>query len=408
MRGTHEAAWDVVVVGGGPAGSATAAAVAARGHRVLILDREHFPREKPCGEFINPAGVQALERLGVLPEVEAQQPAVIRGWKIHAQGSPPFRASFSRGITGLGLPRTVLDTLLLNHARQCGAEVQTGVQVLDVIRTDGGAVAGVRTHDSKGDEHDVAARLVVGADGLRSIVVRRLELLRRTPGLRKIALTAHLRTPRGLSGLGRFFMHGSMYIGVAEVGPGLLGAAVVVSREEVQNVAGQPEEYFDSTLAREPFFADTERIQPVMATGPFDWPTRRAVDDGVVLVGDAAGYYDPFTGQGIYRALRGAELAAPVIQRALRSGDASMGALMPYERAQRRAFAPGVRLQHVIEAAISRPRVMRAAAHVLAARPRLADALLSATGDVAPAISLLNPRILLRAVLLSGARARQR
>ncbi len=368
---------------------------------MLLLDREPFPRNKPCGEFINPAGVQALARLGVLGKVTAHHAATIRGWELHPHKAPSFRASFSNGITGLGLPRTTLDSLLLNHARQCGAEIRTGIQVLDVVRT-GSAVAGVRVRDPEGREHEISARLVIGADGLRSVIVRRLGLLRRTPRVRKIALTSHLRTSRDLGGYGRFFMHGNMYIGVAEVGAGLLGVAVVASGEEMQHVAGRPDEYFDRALAREPLFTDAERVEAVMATGPFDWPTRCAVTDGALLVGDAAGYYDPFTGQGIYRALRGAELAVEAIDRALRGGDVSAAALLPYDRAQRRAFTPGVRVQYLIEAFLSRPWAMGMASRLLAARPALADALLAVTGDVSPVRSLLGPRMLLPALLRSG------
>jgi flavin-dependent dehydrogenase len=372
---------------------------------VLVLDREHFPRDKPCGEFINPAAVQALARLGVLGTVKAQQPVAIRGWALHPYRAPSFRASFAPGIGGIGLPRRVLDALLLDHARERGAEVRTGVQVLDVVRAGGDRITGARARDSAGREHEIAARLVVGADGLRSVIVRRLGLLRRTPRLRKIALTSHLRTSRDLGGYGRFLMHGNMYIGVAEVGAGLLGVAVVASREEMQHVAGRPDEYFDCALAREPLFTDAERVEAVMATGPFDWPTRCAVADGALLVGDAAGYYDPFTGQGIYRALRGAELAVEALDRALRGGDVSAAALLPYDRAQRRAFTPGVRVQYLIEAFLSRPRAMGMASRLLAARPALADALLAVTGDISPVRSLLGPRML--CLRCSGAEARE-
>ena len=129
----------------------------------------------------------------------------------------------------------------------------------------------------------------------------------------------------------------------------------------------------------------------MLATGPFDCPVRRAVADGALLVGDAAGYYDPFTGQGIYRALRGAEMAAETLRAALRAGDTSAAALTPYERARRRACGPGERLQHVVEAFVSRPWLYRAVAGRFARRPALADAMVHVTGDVRPVRSLLRP-----------------
>ncbi|MDP9351287.1 MAG: NAD(P)/FAD-dependent oxidoreductase [Chloroflexota bacterium] len=390
--------WDAVVVGGGPAGAATAAHLSGRGFGVLVLDRETFPRAKPCGEYINPAAVQALARWGVLGALQAHPMPQIRRWTLDVPDQPSIHAVLPDGTPGFGMRRMVLDSVLLDQAARSGAEVRTGVQVLDLVRTGSGQVGGVRVREPDGGERDIRACLVVGADGLRSVVVRRLGLLRRPPRLRKVALTAHVRRDDGPDGSGRFFLRGTRYIGAAPVGSRVLNVAVVVSGEEIHRVAGSREEYFDQALAEESFFAGTKRFDEVIATGPFDWPTRGAVTDGALLVGDAAGYYDPFTGQGIYRALRGAELAVEVIDHALRTGDVSAAALMPYERAQRRAFAPGVWLQHLIEAFISRPRTFSVAARLLAARPALAHALVAAAGDIAPVRSLLDPRLLRKAV----------
>jgi flavin-dependent dehydrogenase len=134
----------------------------------------------------------------------------------------------------------------------------------------------------------------------------------------------------------------------------------------------------------------------VLATGPFDWPTRGAVIDGAAVVGDAAGYYDPFTGQGIYRALRGAALLAETADAALRAGDLSSEALAPYEQARRSAFAPGTRLQRLIEVFISRPRLLGAMAERFRRSPELADALVAVVGDLQPVRSLWAPRTLAR------------
>jgi flavin-dependent dehydrogenase len=184
MEGTP---WDAVVVGGGPAGSATAARMAAAGLRVMVLDRATFPRPKPCGECLSPAAVEALGRLGVLDRVLGAGAAPVKGWRIHAGEAAPFEGRFPAERPGLALSRDRLDALLLNHARESGAEVRPEARVVELER-DGGRIAGVRLVTGE----VVRARVVVGADGLRSVVVRRLGLLRRAPRLRKVALTAHL------------------------------------------------------------------------------------------------------------------------------------------------------------------------------------------------------------------------
>ena len=365
--------WDGGVVGAGPAGSATAARLAAGGWRVLLLDREEFPRRKPCGECVNPAGVAALARLGVLGGVLALAPAPIHGWRVHAGAARSFAGRFPAGVHGLGVPRDRLDTLLLEHARAAGVAVRTGVHVTDLLRDGGGRVDGVV---AEGEE--IRARVVVGADGLRSVVLRRLGLVRRPPRLRKLALTAHLRHDAPADGAGELRVLGRRCLGLAAVGPGLANAVVVLPTEEAGEVGGDAAAFFDQSLRA--FGVEGGRTDEVLATGPFDFPARRATVDGALLVGDAAGYYDPFTGQGIHRALRGAELAASTIDAALRAGEATARALAPYERARRRAFAPGEALQHGIEAVVSRPRLFAAAARLLA-WPPLGNAVVRAAGD---------------------------
>ncbi|HET8655767.1 MAG TPA: FAD-dependent oxidoreductase [Longimicrobiaceae bacterium] len=377
--------WDAVVVGAGPAGSATATRLARAGHRVLLLDREEFPRDKPCGECVNPAAVRALESLGTLDALRTLAHADLGGWRIRPAGAPPFEGRFPPGESGMGIRRVDLDAVLLDLARRGGAAVRTGARVTDVVREDG-RVTGVRV-----GAEEIRARLVVGADGLRSIIVRRLGLLRRGPKLRKLALTAHVRGVWELDGLGELHVFPWGCVGVAAVGGGQSNVTVVVTGRAMERVTGARDEYFDGLLRSTPRFRGAERVGAVQATGPFDWPTRGTAADGALVVGDAAGYFDPFTGQGIYRALRGAELAAAVADAALRSGDLSAARLAPYHRAQHGEFGPGQRVQRLIEGFVARPALLRAAGALFRRRPALSDALIAVTGDLAPVRSLLTP-----------------
>lgn len=389
---------EVVVVGGGPAGSTTAGLLARRGWRVQILERARFPRAKPCGECLNPGAVESLERLGLLERVLSLAPARIRGWRIRSGSSGPAVGTFAPDVRdGLAVPRRRLDATLLDAARERGARVEEGARVESVAPADAGGVP-FRVRMPDGSVEERTAPILVGADGLRSVTARCLDAHERRPRLRKVSLSARVRSRGPSRDRGRLVLSSDGVVGVAPVHARLpLWNVTTVMPAEAAGprIDGDPAAALLSALAGTPLRWDEppEFVDGPWASGPFDWPVRAAWAPGMALVGDAAGYFDPLTGQGIHRALRSAEMAADAIDRTLRAGRVSWSALRAYDAALRTAFAPGRRIQAGVEAVVSADGLRGWFVRRLASSPESLSALIRVTGDAAPARSLLSPRV---------------
>lgn len=386
------------MVGAGPAGSASAAVLAGRGWRVLLLDRAAFPRAKPCGECINPGGVAALARLGLLEAVLARHPAELAGWAIRTERGREARGRFApHAAPGLALPREVLDQALVEEAVSRGADFRDRVQVLDVDPGTDGAPATLHTRSTSGPEAatTISAHMVVAADGLRSTLARRLSTVKRPPRLRKLSLTARVRGEGPPRQEGMLFLGPQGTVGVAPVHATLplWNVTVVVDpRTDGARVKADPLAFLEAALAALPLSwttAPTVEGGP-WASGPFDWPSARSGSGRVLFVGDAAGYYDPLTGQGIFRALHSAELAAVQVDQVLQGGRSPGDAAAEHDVSLRRTFRPGRTVQRLVEAVISSDGPRDMALRHLARGDRL-DALIRVTGDAAPVRSLLHP-----------------
>ena len=402
----------MIIVGGGPAGSSTAYFLAKAGVQVTLLDRARFPRDKTCSEYMSPQASRILEAMDVLHTVEASGAAQLSGMRVHAPNGSTIHGEFAAGHgyqghrdTGIAVRRTILDSILLDRAKSVGVRVVEGTRVTDVLRNERGRVVGVTTPNASNGASEQRADLVIGADGLRSVVGRRLDLIRASRWPRRIALVTHYSGVENLRDFGEMHVDRGGYCGVADVGNGLANVAVVVPVSRSAEVAADKTEFLESWIAERPqlasMFLNAIRETPVRATGPFASSARKAWVPGAALVGDAADFFDPFTGEGIYTALRGGELLAEYTAGSLREGrpDRIDQSIKAYDKARRSEFSGKWKVEKLVGTAGAFPALINRAARVLSRRRDMADLLVGVVGDFVPAREVLRPGYLLSLLL---------
>lgn len=407
----------VLVVGAGPAGSSLALRLARRGVRVELVDAASFPRSKPCGDCLSPGASPLLEELGLLDRIREAGGTELRGWSLRTPAGRWFGAEFEDahgspfgGPDGtpaaLALPRRDLDAMLVEAALEAGASLRERHRVFALVGS-GDRIRGVRARGPDGEIRELAADLVVGADGLRSTVARRLAGVERGPR-RRLALVGRLRPDGGApapapEARGEMRIGRGGCLGLAPVGGGVWNATLVVEARRAREISGDPEAFFRRGIEAHglsPALSRAELHLPVEVTGPFEVRPHRRTAPGLLLVGDAAGYFDPFTGQGVYRALSSARLAAFHVVGLLqaRSEGEREALRRAYDDALERAFAPARRLQRAVDHVVSRPAFIEPAGRLLRRFPGLTRLLLGVTGDLEPASELLRPGRLLGAI----------
>jgi flavin-dependent dehydrogenase len=395
----HDA--EAIVVGGGPAGSTFATALAQAGHRVILLDKARFPRHKACSDYVNPAGAQLLGDFGVLDEARRLGASRMEGMIVHAPNGSRFTANYAKaepGRAALGLSRIHLDNLLLERAKAAGVEVCERAHVREVLK-EGGRVIGVRA-SINGTSEEICAPLVVGGDGRNSIVARDLGLMQPLRWPRKTGIATHYRGVTGLERFGEMHIADGIYAGLAILEDGLTNVTIVARVNDVENRAGSIDDFFATSLVRMPEMAakleGAERIGGFRGVGSMGCRSRRTSGDGYMLIGDAAAFLDPFAGEGVYEALRGALIAAPVASAALKAGDTSANALDAYRLARRRTFMAKRSVSWLVQGFINTSWAMNYVTPRLGSREELGLTLSGVLGSFQPASRALSPVFLAR------------
>lgn len=396
---------EVAIVGGGPAGAVLAARLASAGLEVAVFERSPAWHWRAGGVFASPAAVAALARAGLAPGVLAEVARPIPAMRVEPPGGSAFRLTYGTetgGPPAVGFDRSRLDPLLLERAAAAGADVRAGWTVT-AADPDAGRL---EARDPGGRAVAIQVSFIVGADGPHSIVARGARVARPVRLEPRVGLTYHLADadPAGCRDA-RMRILRDGYVGIAPVPGGRVNVGIVLGRSWRPLLARDgARAVVDAIVAAIPPTAEDPaawRAGPPLDAVAGAWPlghrvTRRA-GMGWLLVGDAAGFLDPFTGEGLHRALVSAELAAGAILAARRGGNGHGGrpeSFAAYERAMQRRFLAKDGVSWLVQAFLGRPALFDYAARRVAARPAVRATMGLVMGDLVPAGRALDPRFL--------------
>jgi flavin-dependent dehydrogenase len=372
---------DVLIAGAGPAGAVAGLVLARAGARVVMIDRAEFPRDKLCGDTINPGARALLRRLGVHEAIE-RAALPLSGMVVTGEGGVEVTAAYGGDLAGLAIARRDLDVHLVGAAVAAGASLEharVGGAVIEEVA----GVATVRglTVAGRAGSSSMAARVSIAADGRRSVLAFGLGLARHPVSPRRWAIGAHFEAVAGLSGFGEMHVRPTCYLGVAPLPGGLANACLVCEpRPGFDNPARLLETVLasDSVLATR--FARARRVSAVTMLGPLAVEARAAGMPGLLLAGDAAGFVDPMTGDGLRFAIEGGWLAAEAALAHLQ--DPHRRAWAWLGRRRRASFGPKRSFNGVLRRIVSSKIAVRALTRTLPAAPLVLQQVVALAGDV--------------------------
>jgi flavin-dependent dehydrogenase len=377
---------DVLIAGAGPAGSIAAIVLARAGARVLLIDRETFPRDKLCGDTLNPGAIRLLSSLrladGPLAAARPLAGMLMSGPRATA------RARYPAGVVGRAIRRREFDAWLLDHAIRAGARFEDGwIARKPLIEESRGAwrVRGLvldRRAPGRG-ELRLPASMVIAADGRRSAVARALGLIEHPKRPRRWAFGGYATGIAGTSDLGEMHVRCGYYLGIAPLDDAVCNVCLVTGpRPE----GSTPVDVIRRAIAREralaPRFAAASFAGPIRVLGPLAADARAAGAPGLLLAGDAAGFVDPMTGDGLHLAMQSAVLAAAEALRALETGDIA-AAIDRLSRAREDELGKKLRFNRALRRLVDSRTAISLAEWGARLNPRALDRVVSYAGDAA-------------------------
>lgn len=360
--------YDVIIIGAGPAGTSAAILLAQSGHRTLLVEKSRFPREKLCGEFITPECLSIFDSLGVRERMFNAGAKAISRCVLFAPDGRSLQVPMEWIADGhpqaISLTRAAMDFALFERAREAGAEVRDAFHVSPKIWHEGDLTF-IEGKSGGAAVEQFAARLVIDASGRNGVFSSQIQQPASLfAGSRIFGCKVHLRGVEGLRDLAELFFFRDGYGGLSEVEGDRVNLCFLTTEATLREAKGDRQGLLDMTLRSNP--VARQRLQHAVVdgewfgTGPVIYGRKQTIP-GVLTIGDAAAFIDPFTGSGILLALTSGELAATVVHQAFSEGIKDVDQIVShYQRLHRAKFGWRLRTSAILRAIAFKPAMRNA------------------------------------------------
>jgi flavin-dependent dehydrogenase len=381
--------YDVIIAGAGPAGSSAAVHLAANKLKVLLVEQKKFPRAKLCGEFISPECQDHFQKLGVARSMICAEPASLTETVFYSSSGQHVSvpSTWFSDRMALGLSRAVMDDVLLRRAAEVGVTVIEGANVIEPLRNMD-SVRGIRVRTGV-EEQEYHAPITIDATGRARILSRKVDQSQKQkPKL--VAFKAHLQNTRVAAGACEIYFYRGGYGGLSSIEAGQSNLCFIISAEQVKRCHSDPERVMREILMKNSRALHTLRSAQTSSewlSASWEQFGRQspAPAKGLLAIGDAAAFIDPFTGSGMLMAFESGELAAGVIVRHRNKLEAPESLAAEYADRYRKKFNSRLRICSLLRHAAFNPRLAELGIALFGASERLRNRVARATRSPAKA-----------------------